>query len=257
MLEAEHPDAPVGKVAPSILVKGRTMAATTPEPTSAAPDDASAEVPPVETLSAEIASVDTAEAPGAVATPTVVFVAAPTPPRTRGARGVGVLVAVLGAGLYTAVYAGLVLLLALLTAPAGTLGALRYMATPTFWIPVIVFALAYVLLVVVVNRAGWWAHVLGGFLVAVIVWVGFVGAAIIAVGALGAPAEVVGVVVAEQLTNPLGFGAAIAAREVPIWVGWIVARRGRTARARNQAARAAYEQELAEHRSTVGGQTAV
>lgn len=195
--------------------------------------------------------------PAAAAQPAVVFVEAPKPPRVRGARGVGVLVALLGAGLFAAAYAGLVLVLGLLTGPEGTVGAVRYLATPTFWIPVIVFALAYILLIVIVNRAGWWAHVLGGFLVAIVVWIGFVGAALIAAGAVGAPSAVVAVVVAEQLTNPLGFAAAIAAREVPVWVGWIVARRGRTARARNQAARTAYEQELAEHRATVAGRSAV
>ena len=71
------------------------------------------------------------------------------------------------------------------------------------------------------------------------------------------PNPAVGAVVLQQLTNPLGFAAAIAAREVPIWVGGLVAKRGRTARARNAAARTAYEQELAEHRATIGGTTAV
>lgn len=195
--------------------------------------------------------------PDAAATPAVVYVTAPTPPRARGARGVGVLVALLGAGLFSAAYAAIVLVLGLLVPSFGLGGALRFTTTPTFWIPVIVFALAYILLVVIVNRAGWWAHVLGGFLVALVVWIGFVGAAIISAGAFGQPAPVVGAVVAEQLTNPLGFAAAIAAREVPIWVGWIVARRGRTARARNVAAREAYQKELAEHQATVSGRSAV
>ena len=71
------------------------------------------------------------------------------------------------------------------------------------------------------------------------------------------PAAVVTAIVVQELTNPLGFAAAIAAREVPIWVGGIVSRRGRTARARNVEARASYERELAEHRATVSGTTAV
>ena len=48
-----------------------------------------------------------------------------------------------------------------------------------------------------------------------------------------------------QITNPLGWAAAIAAREMPIWVGGIVARHGRAAKARNAEARAEYERELA------------
>lgn len=214
---------------------------TTSEPATAS-EPATVEPAPTEKPTA---------APAALAQPAVVYVTAPTPPRAKGARGVGVLVAVLGAGLFAAAYALFVVILGLLAPGFGLGGALRFSTTPTFWIPVIVFALAYVLLVVIVNRAGWWAHVLGGFLVALVVWIGFVGAAIISAGAFGQAAPIVGAVVAEQVTNPLGFAAAIAAREVPIWVGWIVARRGRTARARNAAAREAYERDLAEHHATV------
>jgi hypothetical protein len=159
--------------------------------------------------------------------------------------------------LFAAAYGGLILALGLIEPRYGVAGAISTLGTVTFYVPVIVFFLAYLLLVVIVNRAGWWAHVLGGFAVAVVVWVGFVGSAIIAAGAFGAPASDVAAVVMQQLINPLGFGAAIAAREVPIWVGGIVARRGRTARARNVEARAAYERELAEHRATVAGTTAV
>lgn len=193
----------------------------------------------------------------AAAEPTVVFVTAPQPPKKRGARGVGAVVTLLSAGVFTAVYAALVLLLGLIEPRYGVAGALETIASVTFYLPVIIFFLAYLLLVVVVNGAGWWAHVLGGFIVAAVVWVGFVGAAIIAAGAFGATAAEVNAVVLQQLTNPLGFVAAIAAREVPIWVGGLVSRRGRTARARNVEARAAYEQALAEHRATVNDTTAV
>jgi len=189
--------------------------------------------------------------------PTVVFVNAPQPPKNRGARGVGVLVALLGAVLFAVTYALLVLLIALIGSSAGLAPALQFLSTVTFYLPVIIFFLSYLLLNLVANRAGWWAHVLGGFIVAVIVWVGFVGSAIIAAGAFGAGGALVGAIVLQQLTNPLGFAAAIAAREVPIWVGGLVARRGRTARARNADERVAYEQKLADHRVTLGDRTGV
>lgn len=222
----------------------------------------------VESTSSESASVEPAaqesaadatptSAAASAAQPTVVFVTAPQPPKKRGARGIGALVALLSTAVFAAAYALLVLLIALVGSRSGLAPALQFLSSVTFWVPVIVFFLSYLLLVVVVNRAGWWAHVLGGFIVAVLVWVGFVGAAIIAAGAFGGSASQVGAVVLQQLTNPLGFAAAIAAREVPIWVGGLVAKRGRTARARNAAARTAYEQELAEHRATIGATTAV
>ncbi len=255
-------DAPPAEAstAPDSSTSESAVAASAPSESTAAPSAAS------DTIVADTTVADTTATPTAVvepaaqaqpAQPTVVFVQAPQPPKKRGARGVGALVALLGAGLFAAAYALLVLLIALIGSRSGLAPALQFFSSVTFWVPVLVFFLAYLLLIVIVNRAGWWAHVLGGFVVAVLVWVGFVGAAIIAAGAFGAPASQVGAVVLQQLTNPLGFAAAIAAREVPIWVGGLVARRGRTARARNEANRAAYEQELAEHRATIGASTAV
>lgn len=201
-------------------------------------------------------SNDVSAAP-APAAPQIVYVNAPKPPKSRGARGVGALVVLLSSLIFAGVYAALVLLLGLLAPPAAVDRLSQYFAAPTFWIPVIVFALGYLLLVVVINRAGWWAHVLGGFVVAVLVYVGFVGAVVIQAGAVGAPAAVLGLIVVQQLANPLGFAAAIAAREVPIWVGGLVALRGRSARARNAEARAAYQRELEDHRATVAPPSAV
>ncbi len=218
----------------------------------AEPVDVDAVEPAAVNTTAPVEPVNTT-APTETTAPAVVYVSAPQPPRAKGARGIGALVALLGAGIFAIAYSALVAVLGLVVPGFGIAGAVRFTGTPTFWIPVIVFALAYLLLIVIVNRAGWWAHVLGGFIVAIIVWIGFIGAAIIVAGAFGAPAPVVGAVVLEQLTNPLGWAAAIAAREVPIWVGGIVSRRGRSARAKNAEARAAYESDLAAHRATVGG----
>lgn len=230
-----------------------------PEPTpqnvpEASVDDVTTAEP--RSSAANVASVPSSAA-GEPAQPTVVFVTAPQPPKKRGARGVGALVAVFSTGVFAAVYAALVAVIAISVRGVSLQEVVSSLSAAAYWLPVIVFFLSYLLLVVIVNRAGWWAHVLGGFIVAIVVWVGFVGAAIIAAGAIGGSAAEVSAIVLQQLTNPLGFAAAIAAREVPIWVGGIVSRRGRTARARNVEARASYERELAEHRATVGGTTAV
>lgn len=232
----------------------------TPAETSAiAQAEASVETPiePIAEAPAGTTSTTGSVDPVAPAQPTVVFVQAPVPPKKRGARGVGALVALLGTALFSAAYALLVLLIAIIGSPAGLAPALQYLSSVTFYLPVIIFFLSYLLLVIIVNRGGWWAHVLGGFVVAIVVWIGFVGAALISASAIGAPSAEVGSIVLQQLTNPLGFAAAIAAREVPIWVGGLVSRRGRTARARNAEALTAYEQELAEHRATLSANTAV
>ncbi len=230
-----------------------STAAPVGEPPAAASSSPATTTEVVEPVAAPQAQTS----PAAPAQPTVVCVQAPVPPKKRGARGVGALVALLGAALFAAAYALLVLLIAVVGSPSGIAPALQYLSSVTFYLPVIIFFLSYLLLIVIVNRGGWWAHVLGGFLVALVVWIGFVGAAIIAAGAFGASAAEVNSVVLQQLTNPLRFAAAIAAREVPIWVGGLVSKRGRTARARNAEARTAYEQELAEHRATLSANTAV
>ncbi len=235
---------PVAEAAPASPSGDAPSSATDPHAGSTATGDAPA-------------APATPTEPAAPAEPTVVYVEAPKPPRARGARGVGVLVALLATAIFAVVYAASASLLGRLVPSLGIDGGLADLATRQYWIPVVVFALAHILLVVVLNRAGWWGHVLGGFLVALVVWIGFLGAALISAGLVGAPASEVGAEFVRQLGNPVGFAAAVAAREVPIWVGWIVARRGRTARARNEAARAAYQQELAEHRATVGGRAAV
>lgn len=234
-----HPDETVGLVDPA--------AVSVPAEVDAVPSDVDS-VPAPEVVAVAVV---------APSEPTVVFVTAPQPPKKRGARGVGALVALLGAVLFAAAFAVFVVIIALIGAPDGLRSFVQFLSSVTFYLPVIIFFLSYLLLIIIVNRAGWWAHVLGGFVVAVIVWVGFVGSAIIAAGAFGASSALVGAIVLQQLTNPLGFAAAIAAREVPIWVGGIVSRRGRTARSRNADARVAYEQELADHRATLGSNTAV
>ena len=243
-----------------------SAAESAPEPTPEAEASAAATADSAGTQAAtsvaatsesSTASASEGEPSAAAAQPAVVFVTAPQPPKKRGARGVGAVVALLSAGVFAVVYAALVSLIAILVRGVSLQEVVSSLSSPAYWLPVVVFFLAYLLLVVIVNRAGWWAHVLGGFFVAVVVWISFVGAAIIDAGALGGSAAVVTAIVVQQLTNPLGFAAAIAAREVPIWVGGIVSRRGRTARARNVEARASYERELAEHRATVSGTTAV
>lgn len=196
-------------------------------------------------------AASTTAAPVAPAAPQVVYVDAPQRPKKRGTRGTGALVVLLATGVFTVLYALATVGLALALRPDGLNGFTEYLASAPFLVPVLVFAGAHLLLVVVANRAGWWMHVLGGFLVAVLVWVAFLGAALIAAGAVGASAAEQQAVVLQQVVNPLGIIAAILAREIPIWVGGIVSRRGRTQAAKNAEAQAAYERDLAAHRASV------
>lgn len=215
--------------------------------------------PPIESSEGAAASAEPGAAPEAPAPPPqVVYVPTPQPPKKKGARGVGIGVALASSLIFTIVYALLAVVFIGIGGPSSLADRFSaFAATPSFWLPVIAFILGYVLLVVIVNRAGWWAHVLGGFFVALLVYVVFLGSTVLSANALGAPAAQVQLLLQQQLANPLGWAAAIAAREVPIWVGGLVARRGRTLKARNAEARAAYERELAEARAGGGATPAV
>ena len=268
---AEPEPAPVAEPAPQPTTQLPTAPPTAhgQQPEPAVDPAPAAETAPAANPAPAAADPDPATEPAAdtTAAPQVVYVDAPQRPKMRGTRGVGLAVVLLSTGVFAVLYALATIALALALRPEGLNGFASYLASAPFFVPVLVFAGAHLLLVIVANRAGWWIHVLGGFLVAVIVWVSFLGAALI--GALFAAAPVaaptpdaeprpIGAteaqqqsVILQQLVNPLGIIAAVLAREIPIWVGGIVARRGRTQTARNAEAQAAYERDLAAHRASV------
>lgn len=205
-------------------------------PETAEPDSAT----PV--LSATPPAEPTAE-PASTGAPAqrIVYVPAPQPPRTRGSRGFGIGVALASSLVFTIAYALLAALFIGIGGPTALAERVQVFAqTPSFWMPVIAFTLGYVLLVVIVNRAGWWAHVLGGFLVAALVYGVFILSTVLSAQAVGAAPQQLQQFLLLQVTNPLGWAAAIAAREVPIWVGGLVARHGRAAKAHNAAAHEEY-----------------
>jgi hypothetical protein len=181
--------------------------------------------------------------------PTPVYVTAPTPPKTQGNRAAGILIGLIATAVFALIYA----LVAFFISAAGAVDVsdatsrfTDFLILPVFYVPVIFFFLAFALLVAVLNRAGWWAYVLGGFLVAVVVYFAYLGGALLAVQAWTlTPTEAVRFM-SNQWLNPGAIAAAIVAREVPIWFGAWIARRGRSVTAKNVAAKQEYERQLAE-----------
>ncbi|WEO76792.1 hypothetical protein BJQ94_15740 [Cryobacterium sp. SO2] len=181
--------------------------------------------------------------------PSPVYVTAPTPPKKLGNRAAGILIGVIA----TAVFAGVYALIAFFISAGGaanmadaTARFTDFLVLPVFYLPVIFFFLAFALMVSVINRAGWWAYVLGGFLVAVVVYFSYIGGALLAVQAWTLTATEAARFISTQWLNPGAIAAAIVAREVPIWFGAWIARRGRAVTAKNVAARQEYERQLAE-----------
>lgn len=176
------------------------------------------------------------------------YVQTPAPPELRGNRGIGILIALLATLGFAAVYAGVIAItLAPTHSPSRFVPALlEHVLAPVFLIPVAAFFLALALTVVIVNRAGWWAYVLGGFLVGVVVWAAATGGALLSPAITGlsrseARADLLGLAL-----TPLPLIAGVVAREATVWFGAWIGARGRRVKTRNQAALAAYEEQVAE-----------
>lgn len=202
---------------------------------SAAADKASAtgEVAPAAATPVDEAAAEAA-AGSEFAGREVVYVQAPVPPRLRGNRGVGSLLAVLGAVLFAVVFAAASVVAFVLKGDSDPMSTFAlFIQNAVFWVPVLVFLVAFVLLVLIVNRAGWPAHVFGSLLVGLAVYFGSIGILLL-IGNVGAAAtgDAPGSF-GELALNPFVIIAALVAREVSIWVGLAIAARGRRVKARN------------------------
>jgi hypothetical protein len=173
----------------------------------------------------------------------VVYVQAPVPPKLKGNRGVGTLLAVVGVLLFAAVYAAIafVLIATVLTGTGATFS--QFLTTSVFLVPVSLFLVAFILLVLIVNRGGWAAHVFGSLVVGLVVYFGTAAIALLlyTVGGTGdAPSFLA------LLGNPFIVISALVAREISIWVGLAIAARGRRVKERNLDLVDAWEKEHAE-----------
>lgn len=192
--------------------------------------------------------------------PQVVYVSAPVPPKKKSNRGIGSLLAVVSATVYTALFAVAV------AAVAAILGVgqftLSLITQPIFYVPVLFYVIGAVLLVLIVNRAGWSAYVIGSIFVGLLVYFGTVGVLLLGQGViLKTPVEAAQLFT-EGLRNPLVIAAALVAREVSLWTGALISRRGRRLKVRNAEAHETWQREVAdkkaEHeRSATAGATAV
>lgn len=211
--------------------------------------------------SAPAETVEVLETPSTPTTPPaqVIYVQTPAPPTRKGNRGIGALIALVSAIIFTG---ALAVVAAIIQLAVGARPLFGFLASPQFYIPTLFFIIAFVLLVLIANRAAWWAYILGSVIVALVVYFGSIGALLLANGViLMTPAEA-GEAFRAGLVNPIIIAATLLAREVSLWTGSIIARRGRRVKERNATARATWEREVAEkraeyERSAGGGATAV
>jgi hypothetical protein len=216
-----------------------TPVAVATDPAPAAPDSSS--VTPV----AEPVVVET---PAPVANPAhqVVYVEAPRPFIAKGNRGFGVLIALLSTVIFAALYA----VAEVIAEAINHVSQLdfAFITSLDFYAPVLMFAVGFVVLVLIVNRAGWAAHVIGSIFVGLVVFFGGTGI-ILLLHINQIPSNQVGQAFSQVLFDSGSIVAALLAREVSLWMGFAVAARGRKVRARNVDARVLYDQEIAAKRA--------
>ncbi len=180
-----------------------------------------------------------------------VYVRAPQAPAKKGNRGIGALIALGSAIIFAAIYAGVAVLVMPLFAPpkATAFEFIRFINNSAFFIPVLVFALLFVLLVLVVNRAGWWAYVLGSLVVGILVYFVSIGILLLLNNVIGMTPSGAAKAFRVAAESPLIITAALAAREVSLWMGATIAARGRRIKAKNAAARASFDRDSAQARA--------
>ncbi|MFF2369843.1 hypothetical protein [Agromyces sp. NPDC058110] len=187
-------------------------------------------------------------APGSV--PQTIYVQAPTPPKNKGNRGFGVLVAAIGTVAFALLYAGVTYLVLLGRGDQGaaTDEFLKFLGGPywaLFWVPTVAVFVGFALLAAIINRGPWWTYAVFGLLVGVLVYFSYIGASLLAVQAWTLTFADAQKFIGERWLDPFAIIAGVIAREIPIWFGGWIAARGRTVTERNRLAIEAYDREIA------------
>jgi hypothetical protein len=261
---------------PETPAEAAAEAAAKPTPALVEPEPVSADTAAVESAVAEpviepapdVVAQETAAEPAPAVVPVAVpaasavpaqqaaYMAPPIPPKKRGNRLVGTLLSIVGGVLFAALY-GVVSAVILDLREGDLFGAdfVSFLSSAFFWVPVATFLVGLILLVLVLNRAGWWAHVFGSLILAVAVYFGMIGLLLLIGNVFhGSPTPVT---FAALAVNPWVIAAALVAREISIWIGLGIAARGRRVKARNVEARAAFDREQEALRADHAGTPAV
>ncbi len=177
-----------------------------------------------------------------------IFLQRPEPPKRKSNRGFGILIALVGTALFAVLWAAAVVGVGALLAPGSEFipALIQFSTHSTAWAPVVAFFIGMVVLIQIVNRARWWAYILGGLFVAVFVYLVYIGAALVDNGFLQKNPGERQILLNQVWVAPFAVLAGVIAREVSIWTGAWLAARGRKLQARNAEAQADYEQQVAD-----------
>jgi len=187
-----------------------------------------------------------------------VYVTAPNPPKRKGNRGMGVFLAIVATLVFGAAYVGVSALLILFVNPSAVPDGLStFVVGPIFYVPVAAFLVLMILWALLVNRASWWAWVIGSLIIAAATYFATIGVLLLMSGGFGLTGSEAAVAFVGFAVNPALIAAALLAREASIWFGAAIAKRGRRVRERNYEAWMEFEAEEARKKADLGGVAAV
>lgn len=193
-------------------------------------------------------SVPMDDAPVVAAAPQPIFVQAPEAPHPRGNRGaagaIGLLATLAFALLMFGVLVGYGFLVGAFDAAAAVDYMLAIVGSALFWVPVIVFFFAFWTLGAILNRARWAHWVIWGLLVGVASYAGYLLGALIQAPFWELTAREGATLLEGQLFFPYAILSFVLGRELTIWFGAWVARRGKRVTELNEEAQREYERTL-------------
>ncbi|MCY7326745.1 MAG: hypothetical protein LH605_11540, partial [Microbacteriaceae bacterium] len=176
---------------------------------------------------------------------------APVARKRKGNRGIGSLIAVVSVVIFGIFYALVATVIVAIAAPQQNVleTVLRFLVDPVFYVPGILFVVGFVIVVLLVNRAAWWAFVFGSLIVGGIVYFGTIGAQLLIENVFAMSPSAAAATFAALAINPFVIAAGLIARETSMWIGAAISSRGRRMKARNLAAREEFEKATAAHRA--------
>jgi hypothetical protein len=172
-----------------------------------------------------------------------VYVPAPVPPRKKGNRGFGVLIALLSTAIFAGLYA---VVIATIRAVEVGVFQFNFFGSLAFYTPALFFFVGFVIVALLVNRAAWGAYVVGSIFVALFVYFGTVGTGLLVNNVVGETPTAAARLLSTALTSPFIIAAALLAREVSMWMGAAISARGRKVKVRNVEGRETFDRESAE-----------
>ena len=177
--------------------------------------------------------------------PSVVYVNAPQAPVDKTNRTFGVLISVAATVVFLVVLA--IVMTIVYSARANGL-YLDFLGQTAFYVPALFFLVGSIVLALILNRAGWWAYVIGSIVVALFVYFATIGTVLLFNNVILMTPEAAAEEFRRGAIAPFMIAAALVAREVMVWAGAIIASRGRKLKVRNADATATFERERAQSR---------